>query len=107
MAIQHLLKNRYRLLQRNFTSAFGEIDAVAIEGDQLVLIEVKTRWSQSYGSPEEAITHWKLERIIKTGHYFRLLHPELPDSLRIDLVAVEMTAVGQLKEIRIHKNITS
>lgn len=106
LALKHLKSKAYRILARNFRSKFGEIDIIAIHENDLVFIEVKTRWSQSFGPPEEAITPWKIRRIIKTGQYFKLLHPELPDSLRLDAVVIDLDNQGRLERIEIIKNCT-
>jgi putative endonuclease len=106
LAVRHLKRNRYRIVERNFRSKFGEIDIVALENGDLVFVEVKTRWSQSFGPPEEAITPWKIRRIIKAAQYFKLLHPELPDSLRLDAAVIDLTLEGKLKRVEILKNIT-
>lgn len=106
LAIKFLKKNGYKILERNFRSKLGEVDIVAQDKDTLVFVEVKTRWSEKFGLPEEAITPWKIKSIIKTGQYFKLLHPELPDSLRIDVVVIELDGKGELKRIEILKNVT-
>lgn len=90
-AARKLLKNKgYKILARNFRSRFGEIDIVAQDKETLVFVEVKTRWSAKYGVPEEAVTPWKLRRIVKTGEYYKLSHPNTPDLMRVDVVAVEV-----------------
>lgn len=92
---------------------FGEVDIIALDPsagsgqDTLVFIEVKTRWSKSFGPPEEAITPWKIRRIIKAGQYYKLFHPESPEALRIDVVAIDLSPTGEVGEIKIIKNITS
>lgn len=106
LALKHLKNSGYKILDRNFRSKLGEIDVVALDGDSLVFVEVKTRWSKNYGLPEEAITPWKIRRIIKTGQYYRLLHPELPDSLRLDAVVIDLSPQGKLERIEIIKNLT-
>jgi putative endonuclease len=106
LALKHLKSKGYKILQRNFHSIFGEIDIIGIEGGDLVFIEVKTRWSQSFGSPEEAIIPWKIKRIIRAGEYFQLLHPQLPQSLRLDAVVIELDDQGEPKRIEILKNLT-
>ena len=107
LAIKFLKRKGYKILQRNFRSKFGEIDIIAQEQDTLVFVEVKTRWSQSFGPPEEAITPWKIKAIIKTGQYFKLLHPQTPDCLRMDAVVIEMDKGGQVSRMEIVKNLTS
>lgn len=99
-----LLQNKgYRILDRNFRSKFGEIDIIATLDDSLVFVEVKARWSQKFGLPEEAVTLQKLYKIRKTGEYYSLLHPELPQKLRIDVVALEIQngAVAASKIIQV------
>lgn len=87
IAVSYLLKKHYRILERNFKARYGEIDIVALDGDTLVFVEVKTRSSRLYGTPEEAITPWKLRELAKTAQYYHLLHPEHTGGMRIDVLA--------------------
>ena len=109
IASLYLQKQGYKLLAKNFKSKLGEIDLIFLDpsagsGQVLVFVEVKTRCDKRFGEPEEAVTPWKIRSIIKTGQYFSLLHPELPDSLRIDVVAILMDANGKAEEIKLIKN---
>lgn len=112
-AARELLKKRgYKILDENFRSRFGEIDIVALDpsagsglNGTLVFVEVKTRWSVKYGIPEEAVTPWKLLKIIKTGEYYKLVHPETPDLMRVDVIAVEVRG-NRVIEARLIKNAT-
>lgn len=104
-ALKLLTKAGYRIIDRNFRSKFGEIDLVAIDGDTLVFVEVKTRWSRKFGLPEEAVNYWKIRSIIKTGEYYKLLHPNTPELLRIDVVAVEVTG-NRLVDARLIQNVS-
>jgi putative endonuclease len=96
----------YKILEKNFHSKFGEIDIVALDKDILVFVEVKTRWSENFGLPEESITPWKIRKIIKTADYYKLLHPQLPESLRIDALAIDIGINEEIKDIRHFKNIS-
>src|SRR3989304_8653337 len=91
-----LVKKGYKIFTQNFRSRFGEIDIVARDGDVLVFVEVKTRWSKKFGAPEEAVTPWKLAKIKRTAEYYCLLYPDMPKKLRIDVVAIEIEN-GRLK----------
>ncbi len=92
----------YKIIGRNFRSRFGEIDIIALDADSLVFVEVKARWSKKFGSPEEAVTFQKLQKIRKTGEYYSLTHPSLPQKLRIDVVALEI-AGGKILSAKIIK----
>jgi len=106
LAAEFLRKNGYKILERNFRSKFGEIDIIAQDKDTLVFVEVKTRWSEKFGLPEEAITPWKIKKIKKAGEYYKLFHPELPELLRIDAVCLDLSHEGKEEGVRLLKNLT-
>lgn len=89
-AVRFLQEKGYKIIDRNFRSRFGEIDIVAEESGILVFVEVKARWSQKFGSPEEAVTPQKLYKIRKTAEYYSLLKSKTNQRMRIDVVALEI-----------------
>lgn len=111
LAIDFLREKGYKIIEKNFYSRSGEVDIVALDpstssgrgGETLVFVEVKTRWSKAFGEPAEAVTPWKLNSIIKTASYYKLLHPELPDEMRIDVVSVDISN-NKTARIEIIKN---
>lgn len=87
---EEILKSKgYKIIGKNFRSKFGEIDIVAQDGDELVFVEVKTRWSKRYGKPEEAVTKRKLNRLKKTIEYYLLLNKAVK-RYRIEVVAIQI-----------------
>lgn len=101
------LQNKgYRILQKNFLSKLGEIDIIAQDKDCLVFVEVKTRWSEKYGLPEEAVTRTKIMSITRTAEFFKLLQPQTPEAMRIDVIAIELSKKGSLYSLRHHENVT-
>jgi len=98
-AANYLTQSGYQIIARNFKTYFGEIDIIAQDKDQIVLVEVKTRTSFKFGFPEEAINKRKLIKIKQVGQIWARQHPKLPQSLRIDLIAI----LG--KEIKHYENI--
>lgn len=78
----------YKILDRNFECKQGEIDIIAIENNELVFIEVKTRTSMNYGEAREAISTFKKKHLINSIKYYlyqRNLENEL---IRIDVAEV-------------------
>ena len=63
LAVRHLAAAGLDVLERNWRCREGEIDVVAREGDVLVVVEVKTRTSNRYGTPLESVTPRKLARL--------------------------------------------
>ncbi len=106
LAARYLTSLGFSIIARNFKARYGEIDIIALDGATLAFIEVKTRIGESFGKPEEAITPWKLREVVQTAQFYKSLHPELPEALRVDVVAIEFKAEGQLEYIRLIKNVT-
>jgi putative endonuclease len=88
VAARHLVDRGMVLLDRNWRCGAGEIDLVLRDGDVLVVCEVKTRTSDDRGTPHEAVTAEKLDRLKRLGLFWAEAHDVRPDDLRIDLVAV-------------------
>lgn len=89
IATKYLKRHGYKILERNFRSKrWGEIDIVATKDDVLVFVEVKARIGSKYGQPVEAVTPYKLQALKRTGQYYVMEHPDLPEALRIDVVAI-------------------
>lgn len=68
LACRFLERTGYTILERHVTSQYGEIDIVARDPktEELVFVEVKTRRSRTFGTPAEAMTDSKLERLENT-----------------------------------------
>ena len=88
LAARHLTGAGMALLDRNWRCREGEIDLVLRDGDALVVCEVKTRTDEGHGSPHEAITPAKLERLQRLGERWAQAHGVRPPETRVDLVAV-------------------
>ena len=105
-AVSYLKRQGFRILTRNFRIRGGELDIVAIDKDTLVFIEVKTRTSNDFGTPLEAIGYYKLRSLIKTAEFFKMKHRNLPELMRIDAVSVMIGGNNELLEIELVKNIS-
>jgi len=80
----------YRILETKFRSKFGEIDLVTLKDNTIIFIEVKTRWSNKFGKPEESVTKSKIKKLKRTAEYYSLTNPNLPRKLLIQVVAIEI-----------------
>ena len=104
LAKDFLKKRGYRIIETNYRCPEGEIDIVARHKDCLAFIEVRTKTSQEFGSPEESITPVKRERMRATASHYRQSHDNLPLSWRIDVVAVELDQKGKLSRMELIEN---
>lgn len=105
IAAEFLRKQGYTILQRNFKAGYGEIDIIALTSDILVFVEVKTREDTSFGTPEEAVTSRKLREVVKTAEYYKMLHPELPEGMRMDVIGIQITG-GKTSYFKHTQNVT-
>ena len=104
LARDFLKKRSYRILETNYRCPQGEIDIIARQGDSLVFIEVRTKKSREFGSPEESITPAKKERLRATAYQYLQTHNNLPCNWRIDAVAVELNQKEELSRINLIEN---
>lgn len=93
-AARHLAAQGMVVLDRNWRGAAGEIDLVLRDGQVLVICEVKTRTSTSHGTPQEAITPVKLQRLRRLAAQWLVAHELAVPEVRIDLVAIVRPATG-------------
>ena len=99
-----LRKRGYHILETNYRCPEGEIDIVARDKDCLVFVEVRSKTSAEFGSPEESITRGKIQRLVAAAARYRQGHQNLPSSYRIDIVAVEMDHKGKPSRIELIEN---
>lgn len=88
VAARRLSEQGMCALERNWRCPEGEIDIVLRDGATLVVCEVKTRTSLEAGTPHEAITDAKLDRLRRLGERWAAERGIRPDGIRVDLVAV-------------------
>lgn len=88
IAVRHLEARGMRVLARNWRCRQGEVDIVAQDGRDTVIVEVKTRSSYDYGHPFEAITALKLGRLRRLAAAWCEASRDPVCGLRIDAVAV-------------------
>ena len=101
----HILNERgYCIIERNYRTREGEIDLVATKDDYLVFIEVRTKRSRLFGTPEESITAKKMEHLRAAANKYRNTHDNLPSSWRIDVICIEFNPTGRLQRFEIIEN---
>ena len=104
LAAGFLQKRGYRILQTNYRCPEGEVDIVARQNDCLVFVEVRTKRSSAFGSPEESITPAKMEKLRRVAAHYRQAHGDIPASWRIDVVAVELDRRNKPRRIELIEN---
>ena len=104
IAARELTRRGYRVRERNWRCAEGELDIIAEQGDALVFVEVRTRRGDRFGTPEDSITLTKRTHLIAAAQAYLQEHPPENRDWRIDIVAIEMTARGELARVDVIEN---
>jgi len=86
-ALEYLVKKGYRFLDRNVRLFCGEIDLLFEDNGVLVIVEVKTKTSSKYSTPQEKIDFAKKRKLVQLA---KALWQKFPDkTIRIDVVAID------------------
>jgi putative endonuclease len=96
LACRELERRGYQILARGYRTRAGEIDVIAAHGSTIVFIEVKTRLSDRFGTPAEAVTRWKQRRICRLAVDYLSRRRLSTRPCRFDVVAVAPDATGRL-----------
>ncbi|MCK4738885.1 MAG: YraN family protein [Deltaproteobacteria bacterium] len=94
-ALKFLKKSGYKIITRNHSCRFGEVDIIATEGSVLAFIEVKARKNAKHSRPEEAVNARKIIRITKAAEDFLMKNPTYADyPARFDIVGLVESGDG-------------
>lgn len=94
VAVDYLVDQGMRLLDRNWRCSPGAIDAILRDGDCLVFAEVKTRRGTPFGTPAEAVGHAKRERLRRLAAIWITQSHVRPPEIRFGLVSVMPRRAG-------------
>jgi putative endonuclease len=87
-AADFLRNSGRRILHRNYRTKFGEIDIIALDIDTVCFVEVKTRRSEKFGPPHEAVIGSKQKQISRVAVYYLKNLGALDRKARFDIVSV-------------------
>src|SRR3989338_5592838 len=103
LACQFLLRHGYTIIARNFFCKYGELDIVAMHpsnSEIICCIEVKTRLSHEYGSPEEAVTGDKIKKLHDTTCSFFSHHKIKEKHFRLDIISIFIDTLAKKARIK-------
>lgn len=102
-AVAFLGERGFEIVDRNFRyRRSGEIDIVALKGDLLIFVEVKSRSGSSYGGPLYSISAKKKKTLRFVAQQFLTKHPEYCSSeitCRFDFISVEGDKIEWVKDM--------
>ncbi|MEZ5083314.1 MAG: YraN family protein [Bacteroidales bacterium] len=94
IATQYLLGKGYKIIERNWRHGKDEIDIIALDGNFLVIVEVKTRSTNFFGEPEEAVTDTKQKFLVRAAEEY-VIKKDIHLEIRFDIISI---IIEQAKE---------
>ena len=87
IARKHLQRKGYKLLEANWRFGKDEIDIIAVDKNQLVIVEVKTRSNRELGEPEEAVNKKKQKFLVRAADVY-ITENNIEMDCRFDIIAI-------------------
>jgi putative endonuclease len=97
VAVEFLKNSGYKIIVKNYKNKLGEIDIIARDKDTFCFVEVKTRSSDRFGLPQEALSGFKQRQLAKVALSFLKEKNLLNKKARFDVVAILATPQGQFQ----------
>ena len=95
LACEYLKNLNYKILAKNYKNKLGEIDIISKYNDTIIFTEVKSRYTNSYGSPMESVTYYKQKQIIKVSSYYILTNKLHNHNIRYDVIEILFNTFNQ------------
>ncbi len=87
LAVDFLQKHGYEILETNWTFQKAEVDIIALKGEVLAVVEVKTRSSIDFGLPQEFVKPKKIQLLVKAINEY-ITQNEIDVEVRFDIIAI-------------------
>jgi len=98
ISVEFLRKQGYKIMDRNYRCPQGEIDIVAKDKDVLCFVEVKTRRTEKYGLPAEAVDWHKQKKLARTALTYLKEKNISQQDLRFDVISVYPDHIEIIKD---------
>ncbi len=96
LAVKFVKKKGFKILKKNYKTPLGEIDIIAQDKDVIVFIEVKTRTSEDFGLPCQAVDKRKQEKYYKIATYYLQREKKMNSECRFDVIEIENGEINHI-----------
>jgi putative endonuclease len=105
LAIAFLVKNEYKILEKNYRFQKAEVDIIAQKKDVLAVVEVKTRSTTYFGNPQDFVNPKKIKLLLSAIDNY-VVEKDLDVEVRFDIIAIihqkKETKIEHLKDAFLH-----
>ncbi len=95
LAASYLKRSGWKIVEKNYKNPFGEIDIIARKDDVVAFVEVKTRLTDEFGTPSQAVDERRKRRYIQGAKYY-FAGRTIDFTVRFDIIEVSK---GQINHI--------
>jgi len=104
LAENYLVSIGFVILDTKFKCKIGEIDLICKDGNYIVFVEVKSRYSSQFGTPADSVTYKKQKKIFKTAQFYIIRYMLHNNNFRFDVVEVLLNSSDNKFNISLIKN---
>jgi len=104
-AATYLLGKGYQILETNASSRWGEIDLICKKAGKYIFVEVKSRTSDQYGKPFEAVTYSKIRHLVRSMKYYILSNNLEKMKFQLDVIGIIFTNSRGVMELKHYENL--
>lgn len=102
-AAEYIENHGYRIIDRNYTSRWGEIDIISEKDGVLVFVEVKTKIGDKYGAPWESVTFYKYQKLKRSIQYYITSNKLNYRKCRIDVCGVLLNPDLTVESVKLYE----
>lgn len=99
LAARFLEEKGFQVVERNFRCRLGELDLIGWDKQTLVFVEVRTRSSTSFASPEESVNQRKQQRLRRLAAWYQAAIIRHEVDCRFDVITVLLSKAGKIQKI--------
>ena len=104
VAKNYLEKRGYKILEQNYKTKYAEIDLVCRQGNELVVVEVRTKKGEDFGSPEESLNRSKMQKLrLNTESY--VFRKKWQGPYRVDAICIVLKQDNVVERLNYYQNI--
>ena len=105
IGLQYLQDLGYLVIDRNFTTHWGELDLVARKGKTIYFVEVKTKIGDAKGKPYESVTYRKLQNLKRSINLYLLKNDFKSFKLSLAVLSIQLNEDKSVKEIKFFDSV--
>ncbi len=104
LAARYLQELGYSIIESDWKSGHRDIDIIAMDGDEVVFVEVKTRSNTHFAEPIDAVNYHKMMNLRRSFNHYIKFH-RVNNPIRFDIIGIVGTPEGESPKIEHFKDV--